>query len=49
MVTVAEEQFGMPRLDDLTSLSNAKIRVLDRTGRTLLETDGFMPDWMPAW
>jgi Tol biopolymer transport system component len=49
VVTVAEEQFGMPRLDDLTSLANAKIRVLDRTGRTLFETDGFMPDWMPAW
>jgi Tol biopolymer transport system component len=49
VVTVAEEQFGMPRLTDLEGLANARIRVLDRTGRVLFETPGFMPDWMPAW
>jgi Tol biopolymer transport system component len=49
VVTVAEEEFGLPRLRDLESLAKARIRVLDRTGRVLFETHGFMPDWMPAW
>jgi len=49
VVTVAEEQFGMPRLNDLEGLAKAKIRVLDREGHVLFETNGFMPDWMPAW
>jgi Tol biopolymer transport system component len=35
VVTVAEEQFGMPRLDDLEGLGQARIRVLDRDGRVL--------------
>jgi Tol biopolymer transport system component len=48
-VTVADEQFGMPRLNDLESLAMARIRVLDRSGNVLFETQGFMPDWMPAW
>lgn len=49
VVTVADEEFGMPRLNDLASLERAKIRVLDREGNVLFETAGFMPDWMPAW
>ena len=48
-MTVAEEQFGMPRLGDLEGLAGAKIRVYDRSGRVVFETNGFMPDWMPAW
>jgi len=49
VVTVAEEQFGLPRLGDLESLAKARVRVLDRSGQTVFETNGFMPDWMPPW
>jgi len=34
--------------DDI-DLTQGKIIVLDREGRRLLETSGFMPDWMPPW
>jgi dipeptidyl aminopeptidase/acylaminoacyl peptidase len=34
--------------DDL-DLEQATVLVIDREGKKLLETPGFMPDWMPAW
>lgn len=34
--------------DDL-DLEQAHILVIDREGKRLLETPGFMPDWMPPW
>jgi Tol biopolymer transport system component len=38
-----------PRLVDAESLAGAGILVVDRGGRVLFETAGFMPDWMPPW
>jgi dipeptidyl aminopeptidase/acylaminoacyl peptidase len=46
-VTVAADD--APRLRDLGALAQARVRVLDRQGRVLFETQGLMPDWMPAW
>lgn len=31
------------------ALAQSRIAVLDRNGRQHFETDGAMPDWMPAW
>ena len=49
MVTVADQDYGVPRLTDLDSLRGSRIAVLDRSGELLYETPGFMPDWMPPW
>jgi Tol biopolymer transport system component len=49
LVTVAESEYGMPRLSDPESLRGTRVVVLDRSGEALFETAGFMPDWMPPW
>ena len=49
VVTVAESEYGMPRLSDPEALRNTRVVVLDRSGAVLFETAGFMPDWMPPW
>lgn len=36
-------------LADRAALALARLRVIDREGRVLLDTPGFMPDWMPPW
>lgn len=38
-----------PRFGRREALAAARVGVLDRQGRLLFETSGFMPDWMPAW
>jgi Tol biopolymer transport system component len=48
-VTVTPPGADEPRLADQGSLAVARVVVLDRTGRTLLDAAGVMPDWMPAW
>jgi Tol biopolymer transport system component len=47
VATLSEE--AKPQWGDPASLSAARVAVLDRSGRVLFETPGFMPDWMPAW
>jgi Tol biopolymer transport system component len=49
LVTVAEPEYGLPRLTDRESLSNARVVALTRDGEVLFDTLGFMPDWMPPW
>jgi len=49
VVTVVESRAGVPRLGSPTALADARLRVLDREGNVLLETPGFMADWMPPW
>jgi Tol biopolymer transport system component len=49
VVTVSPVEEGVPRLVDPEGLARTRIVVLDRSGRTLFETAGFMPDWMPPW
>ena len=49
VVTVVDEEHGLPRLTSLESLAGARIVVYDRSGQVRLDTEGFMPDWMPAW
>jgi TolB protein len=49
LVTVAESEYGMPRLSDPESLRSTRVVVLDRSGEVVFETAGFMPDWMPPW
>jgi TolB protein len=49
LVTIAEHDFGLPRLSDIGSLQKARIVVMTRKGEVLFETNGFMPDWMPPW
>ena len=48
-MTVAEHDYGMPRLSDLRSLEKARVVAITREGEVLFETGGFMPDWMPPW
>jgi Tol biopolymer transport system component len=40
---------GAPRLGDPESLAQTRLRVVDREGRLLLDTPGFMADWMSPW
>jgi Tol biopolymer transport system component len=49
LVTVTPAASGMPELADAESLREASVLVLDRQGRELFQTPGFMPDWMPPW
>lgn len=49
VVTVIDEQFGLPRLSARESLEQSRIMVFDRDGNKRLDVNGFMPDWMPAW
>jgi TolB protein len=49
LVTVAESDYGMPRLSNPDALRATRVVVLDRSGGVLFETAGFMPDWMPPW
>lgn len=37
------------KLVDRAALAEARVAVIDREGAVLLETAGFMPDWMPPW
>jgi Tol biopolymer transport system component len=47
LVTLTEEV--APDFEETASLAATRVAVLDRSGRLLFETPGFMPDWMPAW
>lgn len=49
VVTVSPAEHGQPRLVNREGLETTRVVVLDREGRTLLETPGMMPDWMPPW
>lgn len=49
VVTSVDADAGEPRLADRAALAAARLRVIDREGRVLLDTPGFMPDWMPPW
>ncbi|MGH0031854.1 MAG: TolB family protein [Myxococcota bacterium] len=49
LLTVADSQYGLPRLSDRESLERARVVVIDRDGEVLFETAGLMPDWMPPW
>jgi hypothetical protein len=40
---------GTPRLAEQAGLAQTRVIVLERSGRVLLDTPGFMPDWMPPW
>jgi Tol biopolymer transport system component len=40
---------GAPRLSEPESLAATRLRVIDREGRLLLDTPGFMADWMSPW
>ena len=40
---------GEPRLSDPRDLAETRVVVFDREGRVLVDTPGFMPDWMPPW
>jgi Tol biopolymer transport system component len=45
---IAAELADFGSMGDRT-LGQSRIAVLDRSGRQLFETNGAMPDWMPAW
>lgn len=49
LLTVAEHDYGLPRLSDRESLSRARVVALTRDGAVLFDSLGFMPDWMPPW
>ena len=49
VLTTSATEAGAPRLADRASLAEARVVVLDRGGHVLLDTRGFMPDWMPPW
>jgi Tol biopolymer transport system component len=49
VVTTVDVDADEPRLADRATLTHARLRVIDREGRVLLDTPGFMPDWMPPW
>jgi Tol biopolymer transport system component len=49
VVTSADADADEPRLTDRAALARARLRVIDREGRVLLDTPGFMPDWMSPW
>jgi dipeptidyl aminopeptidase/acylaminoacyl peptidase len=38
-----------PRARSGGRLDGSRVRVIDREGKLLFETEGLMPDWMPAW
>lgn len=48
-MTVAPPGASEPKLSDQASLAAARVIVVDRDGRRLLEIPGVMPDWMPPW
>jgi Tol biopolymer transport system component len=48
-VTSVDADADELRLVDRAALARARLRVIDREGRVLLDTPGFMPDWMPPW
>lgn len=49
VVTAEPARPRPPGAGDDIDLAKAKIIVLDREGKRLFETSGFMPDWMPPW
>jgi Tol biopolymer transport system component len=48
-LVAAPAALGTPRLLDRASLLATRLRVRDREGSLLLDTPGFMADWMPPW
>ncbi len=34
---------------DASGFRDPRVVVMDRTGRVVFETEGYMPDWMPPW
>jgi Tol biopolymer transport system component len=49
VATVTPISVGTPRLAEQAGLAQTRVVVLERSGRVLLDTPGFMPDWMPPW
>jgi Tol biopolymer transport system component len=49
VVITTAESAGPPRLVDRDHLADARVVVLDRTGRVLFDAPGYNPDWMPPW
>ncbi|HEY5658593.1 MAG TPA: hypothetical protein VIY27_12465 [Myxococcota bacterium] len=49
VVTSVDADADEPRLLDRAALARARLHVIDREGRVLVDTPGFMPDWMPPW
>jgi Tol biopolymer transport system component len=46
-VIASPASLGPPRLVDRERLADARVVVLDRTGRVLFDAPGYNPDWMP--
>jgi Tol biopolymer transport system component len=49
IAAIAVPRGSQPKLADLPALHETRIVVFDREGKRLVETEGMMPDWMPAW
>jgi Tol biopolymer transport system component len=49
VVTSVDADAEQLTLGDRAALAVARLRVIDRQGHVLLDTPGFMPDWMPPW